>query len=65
MYQVFTKDTNHLVLPDAECSFETLENVSHAGFQLVWDSAPTEFEGAQYAAREYGACVPVQKVYAE
>ena len=61
LHQVFVKETHHLVIPDEQCSFETLENLKSEGFELVWDSAPSEFKGAQYAAQNYGAPVPVEK----
>lgn len=60
LFQVFTNDKHHLVIPDSECTFETLENLSANGFDLLWDSAPTEFEGAKYAA-SFGAVIPVTR----
>lgn len=34
--------------------------LDEAGFLLVWDSAPSEFAGANYAAKFYAAPTPVQ-----
>lgn len=36
---------------DEEATVETQVNLISAGFELVWDSAPTKFKGAQYAAQ--------------
>lgn len=57
-FWVWVIGTYHLVLPDEQCTFETIMNLQLYGFELVWDSAPSAFNGAEYAAREYGAPVP-------
>lgn len=61
MWNVFVSEQYHLLLSDEECDFETIAGLFDSGFELVWDSAPTEFEGALYAGREYGAYVPLDK----
>jgi len=60
LFQVFTKGDYHLVLPDSECTVDTLQNLEMNGFTLRWDSAPSEFAGAKCAAN-YGAYVPVTR----
>jgi len=58
-FQVFIKGFNSLTIPDEHCSFETLENLETKGWERVWDSAPSEWRGAFYAASAYGSVVPV------
>jgi hypothetical protein len=58
---VFVKGDHNLTIPNEESSFETQENLAREGFELVWDSAPSEFEGAKYASQNYGAHVPVPR----
>jgi len=60
-YQVFINGVNSLVICDDECSFQTVRNLESQGFELVWDSAPSEFKGAKYAAEFYGAFLPVAR----
>ena len=58
---VLVKDQEHLVIPNAQATMETIRDAEMAGFKIVWDSAPSEIEGARYAARAHGAPVPVNK----
>jgi hypothetical protein len=51
----------HLVIPDEQNTFETQENLTAYGFSHVWDSAPSAFAGANYAAIYYGCPVPVDQ----
>lgn len=56
-YLVFVRGSNHLIVPEGQADIMALDE---AGFLLVWDSAPSEFAGANYAAKFYAAPTPVQ-----
>jgi hypothetical protein len=60
-WSVWVNGLHHLVIPYSQTSVETCENLTNAGFNEIWDSAPSEFDGAQYAAKYAGAVIPVQK----
>lgn len=60
-FHVFVKGDHCLVIPDEEATYETYNNLRDSGFQHIWDSAPSEFAGAEYAAKHYGAVIPVTR----
>lgn len=61
LFNVYVNGRHHLVIPDEENTFETQQNLEQNGFTLIWDSAPSVFAGAKYAARSYNAPVPVER----
>lgn len=48
----------HLTLSESAATFEVVNQAKGNGWVELWDSAPSEFAGALYAAREYDCPVP-------
>lgn len=62
---LFSIANTNYVVPDGSLSFDQEQVLKSEGWEMVWDSAPSAFAGAKYAADNWSAYVPATVAWAD